>query len=126
MSAEHKTRTNRIVSRLSCDELAALDSRRGKCRRGAFLRIAALGRVPRHVPHVNQDTARDLSRALGNLATVATAMRGGHYAELETVRRLVAEVGAALRGIRFEDGDDEPEALSLAIAPPTEIAEIAK
>lgn len=115
-----KVRVHRIVSRLSDDELVVLDSLRGKCRRGAFLRIAALGRVPRRVPQINQDTALDLSRALGNLATVATAMRAGHFAEIETVRHLVAEVGAALRGIRFEDGDDEPEALQLAIASPAE------
>lgn len=114
-----KTRIHRIVSHLSASELAALDSRRGKCRRGAFLRIAALGRVPRRVPPVNAEAARDLSRALGNLSTVATAMRAGHFAETETVRHLIAEVGAALRGIKFDDGDgDEPEALRLAITPP--------
>jgi hypothetical protein len=51
-------------------------------------------------------------------------MRAGHYTEIETVRHLVSEVGATLRGIRLEDGDEhekqKPEALSLAIASPAE------
>jgi hypothetical protein len=108
----------RVVTRLSVDEADLIDRRRGRIRRGAYLRLSALGNAPRQIPSINREAASNLARSLGNLATIATAMRKGHYHELETILSAVRDLGRQIQGIKLADGDDEsaPEALPVAIA----------
>jgi hypothetical protein len=110
-------RTIRVVARLSEQEADLIDRRRGRIRRGAYLRIAALGNAPRQIPSINREAASNLARSLGNLATIATAMRKGHYHELETILSAVRDLGRKIQGIKLSDGDidDAPEAPSVAI-----------
>jgi hypothetical protein len=77
-------------------EVADLDRRRGKMRRGAYLRACAVGRPPSIVPELNHEAWREVSRAAGNLATIATAMRAGHYSELSECRSALTEFKIAL------------------------------
>ena len=87
-----------VGCRLTDSELKLLDHRRGSISRGEYLRRAALQNAPRPVPEINRQAWVDLGRSLGNLATVATAMRGGAYAELEEVEAAVREVRLKLIG----------------------------
>jgi len=93
-------REHRIGCGMNDQELAQLDRLRGGVSRGEYLRRAALGDAPQQIPEINRQAHADLGRALGNLATVATAMRGGAYAELVEVEKLVREVRNLLIGIK--------------------------
>lgn len=93
-------RTRRIGCGLNDAELDQLDKLRGGVSRGEYVRRAALGDAPATIPEINRLAHADLGRALGNLATVATAMRGGAYAELAEVEKLVREVRNLLIGLK--------------------------
>lgn len=93
-------RTHRIGCGMNDAELEKLDRLRGGVSRGEYLRRAALDKAPRTIPEINRQTHADLGRALGNLATVATAMRGGEYIELQEVEKLVREVRNFLIGVK--------------------------
>lgn len=66
-----------VSVRLNETELAHLDAVRGKLRRGESLRMLALSRLPRPVPEANMKLVLDLSRSLGDLATVEKFLRRG-------------------------------------------------
>jgi hypothetical protein len=85
-------RTHCVSVRLSPAELSLLDSRRARNQRGSYLRACLLDKLPPVIPPVNLSLHRDLGRALGNLATVATAMRGGKYVELPEVLQTVRDL----------------------------------
>jgi len=85
---------------MSDDELAELDRLRGGVSRGEYVRRAALGDAPRTIPEINWQAHADLGRALGNLSTVATAMRGGAYVELAEAENLVRELRNILIGLK--------------------------
>lgn len=99
-----------VKSRVNSRELSALDARRGKMSRGAYLRAAALDRAPRPIPQINICAWRDLGRALGNLASISTAMRSGEYIELSACRNAVVDLRNAILGARdlaMNDENDE-------------------
>jgi hypothetical protein len=85
-------RTHCVSVRLSPAELSLLDSRRGRNQRGSYLRACLLDKLPPVIPPVNLSLYSDLGRALGNLATVATAMRSGKYVELPEVLQAVRDL----------------------------------
>lgn len=98
-----------VKSRLNRNELSRLDARRGKLTRGAFMRHAAIDSIPPTIPPLNLSEHADLGRALGNLATVATAMRGGVFVEIEECRQAVRQVRDLLiGGPQFSHCDEEP------------------
>ena len=90
-----------VAARLTDEELAVCDDRRGLATRGEWLRLAALKALPPPPPPpINVQTARELSRVAGNLATISTAMRGGEYKELADIHSAVAALAAALLGAK--------------------------
>lgn len=95
--AERRTIT--VSSRMTPGELREIDARRGIMQRGEWLRAAAFSALPPSPPPViSLDALRILSRVAGNLSTVAGAMRGGEYVEIEECRAAVAALRAALTG----------------------------
>lgn len=98
-------RTVCVACRLTAAEAEQLDQ--GKpdyISRGEWLRHRALSRqLPRPIPEINRQAWRDLARAAGNLATVATAMRGGDYVEVSDIKRVLADVRNGLIGIAGGD-----------------------
>jgi len=94
-----------VACRLTESEADALDAGRPDgMSRGEWLRHRALSRqLPRPIPEINRQAWRDLARAAGNLATVATAMRGGDYVEVADIKRVLADVRNGLIGIAGGD-----------------------
>ncbi len=79
---KRKTETDRravaVACRLTNEELAVCDARRGGMTRGAWLRVAALQNVPSIVPEVNREAWIDLARAAGNLNQIAKRLNASH------------------------------------------------
>lgn len=95
---------------LSPGEAVILDARRNRLTRGAFLRAAAIDSIPQIIPPVNASLHADLGRALGNLATISTAMRGGDFIEVDECREAVRRVRNLLISVpEFSHCGDELE-----------------
>lgn len=73
----HEQRRHPVSCRLNDAELAQLDARRGQVSRGEWLRLAALSKPPRIVPHVNKIAWADLARSAGNLNQITRAINDG-------------------------------------------------
>lgn len=94
-------RTHCVSSRLNPDELDLLDTRRGKYARGEYLRMAFLHELPpQPPPEINREAWQNLSKVSGNLATIATAMRGGEHIELEEILTELKEFRRQLIGLK--------------------------
>ncbi len=93
-------RTHCVSSRLSKEEIALLDERRGKYARGEYLRLAFLRSLPpAPVPAINREAWLALSKVAGNLETLATAMRGGEYIPLDQIKEAVEDFRMELIGV---------------------------
>lgn len=68
-------RTHCVSARLNDNELKLLDEVRGRFQRGEALRMLSLTSMPRPIPAQNAKTVFELSRSLGNLATVSRFLR---------------------------------------------------
>lgn len=101
-------RTQCVSVRLNTVEAALLDQRRKRSQRGRYLRALLLDRTPPVIPTINLDMHRDLGRALGNLATIATAMRAGNYAELNDVLGAVRALRTSLICGTVTPGSEAP------------------
>ncbi len=102
---EKKLRTHCVSVRLSPTELTELDRRRGKIRRGTFLRNVFLGRKePLQIPAVNLDSFRTSARWAANLNQIARALNAGLDVDIEEVRSTLRNFRLALLG---GGGDDE-------------------
>jgi hypothetical protein len=86
-------RTKCVSVRFSNEELELIDSIREKRTRAYTIRTLALFKMPRPIPAINQLAWLELGRALGNLASVATAMRKGEFV-------VMADVESKVRGLR--------------------------
>ena len=75
--ASSDRRWHSVSCRLTDDELALVDARRGKVRRGEWLRLSALGKPPRIVPELNRVAWVDLARSASNLNQIAHAINAG-------------------------------------------------
>lgn len=97
-------RSHCVSVRVNDAELEKLDRQRERVgmQRGEFLRAAALHKLPPTIPEINREAWRDLGRSLGNLSTVATAMRGGEYALLEDVEQCIKDLRLKLLGVENE------------------------
>lgn len=60
-------RTHCVSSRMSQEELAILDAKRGTVPRGEWLRLSMLGTLPPVVPALNRASWLELGKALNNL-----------------------------------------------------------
>jgi hypothetical protein len=96
-------RTHCVSVRLNNEELSFIDAVRDSgYQRGEMLRILALYHMidPKIVPELNKQVALDLRRALGNLSTVATAMRGGEYVQIDVIREALNRVRQLALGLQ--------------------------
>jgi hypothetical protein len=102
---EIERRVHSVNARLSAAELAALDERRAAVRmqRGAYLRAAALLRLPPSVPAINREAWASLARAAGNLNQIARHLAGGDAVELEAIRAALADFRRGLIGADLGD-----------------------
>lgn len=100
---EKKLRTHCVSVRLNPLELIELDKRRGKIRRGTFLRNMFLGRKePPQIPIVNLDSFRVSARWAANLNQIARSLNVGADVDIEAVRSTLRSFRLALLG-----GEDE-------------------
>lgn len=102
-AAEEDRRKHRVACRITDAELKNLDKLRGGISRGEWMRRSAFGKPPRPVPEINIQAHGRLGNALGNLATIAIAMRQGYYAELDECRTAVKALRNQLLGVFDED-----------------------
>lgn len=102
---EIERRVHSVNARLSAAELAALDERRAAVRmqRGAYLRAAALLRLPPSVPAINREAWASLARAAGNLNQLARHLAGSDAVELEAIRAALADFRRGLIGADLGD-----------------------
>lgn len=85
-------RTTCVSVRLTCEESTLLDARRKTMQRGTYLRSCLLDKLPPVIHPLNIKTASDLGRSLGNLSTLATAMRAGKYINDSEILTLVKDL----------------------------------
>jgi len=95
-------RTHHISVRLNSDELAKLDALRAPVRmqRGEFLRAAALHRLPRTIPGLNQVAWTELSRAASALNHIAHHINAASVAGREFMPE-VSEAREVLSAFRL-------------------------
>lgn len=106
---DDEARVHGVSCRLTHDELAELDRRRGKVRRGEWLRLAALSAPPRIVPEVNKVAWADLAKASSNLNQLARAVNEGRLTTSDAVgaSALLLSMRASIEAVRASlIGDD--------------------
>jgi len=93
-------RTRRLNVYLTDCELAELERRSKKAgiRPPAYLREAALNRLPRTIPELNQAAWVELARSAANLNQIAHRLNVGEEVDLEEVREELAEFRMRLIG----------------------------
>ncbi len=106
--ADAQKRTYCVSVRLSAREAELLDDRRKTMQRGTYLRLCLLDKLPPVIPPLNIKVASNLGRSLGNLSTVATAMRSGKYIEDSQVMALIKDLRLSLvTSYDLEEKDEE-------------------
>lgn len=107
-----KALRRRCVSvRLSPQENAELDRRRGAQQKGRFIRNLFLGRPePKQIPEINRKAYIELARAAANLNQIARALNRGDQIIMEDLIRELQEFRRAmLRGREAEENDSESD-----------------
>ena len=104
-----KVRGRRVSVYLSDAERELLTGRAAQIglRLPAYIRDAALDRLPPMIPALNREAWVALSRAAGNLNQIARAVRGGGAAQAPEVRAALNEFRGALIGA--QEVEDEGE-----------------
>jgi hypothetical protein len=93
---------------MSPAELAELDRRRGKIRRGTFLRNLYLGRrEPRQIPEANRERYAETARWAANLNQLTRQVNAGGEVDLVEVQRVLSGFRLSLLGLTGEDGGDD-------------------
>lgn len=93
-------RKHSISCRLTDAELATIDARRGKVRRGEWLRIAALSKPPRIVPELNRLAWVDLARSASNLNQLTHAINSGSTPSCD-LAHVIADLRRDLDALRL-------------------------
>lgn len=78
---DSEKRRNVVNVWLTDDELAELEQRRGKMRRGAYVRACYQKHVPPEIPEINRQAWTELSRAASNLNQIARKLNNKTKAE---------------------------------------------
>jgi hypothetical protein len=99
-SAEER-RWHSVSCRLTDDELALVDARRGKVRRGEWLRLAALSKPPRIVPEVNRAAWVDLARSASNLNQLTHAINSGSISSSGELSSVIDDLRHDLDALRL-------------------------
>lgn len=90
-----------VSVRMSEFELQDLDRRRGKIRRGTFLRNVFLGKKePKQIPEVNQKVYIETSRWASNLNQIAKQLNTADVIEIEELRRTLNEFRRSIIGLK--------------------------
>ncbi|WP_244596615.1 hypothetical protein [Escherichia coli] len=94
----HLVRSHCVSVRLNNSELSKLNTLRGNCAKGKWLRIASLQKLPTIVPAVNIDTWKTLSEINNKLNRIALHIDSKSedskltHTELFAVKRLIKEL----------------------------------
>ena len=101
-------RTHCVSVRMSDQELQDLDRRRGRVRRGTFLRNVFLGRrEPRQIPEANRARYSETARWAANLNQIARALNAGDGVDVGEVQRILSGFRLSLLGLTGEGGGDD-------------------
>ena len=95
-----------VSVRVSIDELATIDVRRGGMRRGAWLRVAALNSAPPSIPKLNQRAWVALARASANLNQISHKLNisgNENKIEIEEIKKALFEFRGVLIGANFDE-----------------------
>lgn len=92
-------RVVKVASFWTLDEVSALDRRRGRMSRAAYLRAAALHRPPPTVPEVNREQWAELARTAANLNQIAHRLNAGDALPLAEVRAALEAFRRSLIGV---------------------------
>ena len=105
----NEQKRHNVNVRLDDDQLAALETARGRMSRGELLRGALFNSLPRPIPSINLETHQVLGRAFGNLSSLAAASRCGGFVLETELLPLLHEVRNLLISARasLEDGVSE-------------------
>lgn len=88
---------------MSDQELRDLDRRRGKIRRGTFLRNLFLGkREPRQIPEVNRESYAESARWAANLNQLARSVNVGGEVDMAELQRVLGGFRLSLLGLAGE------------------------
>lgn len=106
-----RLRSRRLSLYATADELAEIQRRAARVgmQPTAFLREAALGRLPRAVPELNREAWEALSRAASNLNQLARQMNFGEVLDLEEVLEELRQFRASLYGARLPSAEEADE-----------------
>jgi hypothetical protein len=97
-----------VSSRMSKEELDELDRRRGRIRRGAFLRNVFLGKKePRQIPEVNREKYIETARWAANLNQLSRSLNAGNGVDVAELQRILSGFRLSLLGLTGEDGGDD-------------------
>ena len=109
--SEKALRRRCVSVRLSPQENAELDQRRGAQQRGRFMRNLFLGRAePKQIPEINRKAYIELARSAVNLNQIARALNRGDRIILEELIRELQEFRRSmLRGREAEENDSESD-----------------
>jgi hypothetical protein len=103
---DHERRRHIVKALFNDDELELLNMYRGEVKRSEYLRSASIGKLrPQPPAAINCEAWLTLSKAAGNLATLAVAARAGAYIEDEKILDGIR----AFRNSLFTDFGNEPE-----------------
>jgi len=93
---------------MSPAELRELDRRRGKIRRGTFLRNLYLGKKePRQIPEANRERYAETARWAANLNQLTRVLNAGGEVDLVELQRILSAFRLSLLGLtEREDSDD--------------------
>ncbi len=94
-------RWHSVSCRLTDEELATLDARRGKVRRGEWLRLAALSKPPRIVPELNRAAWVDLARSASNLNQITHAINSGSISSAGDLASVLDDLRHDLDALRL-------------------------
>lgn len=101
-------RVHCVSVRMSDRELQDLDRRRGRVRRGTFLRNVFLGKKePRQIPEVNRARYAETARWAANLNQLVRMMNAGGEVDMAELQRVLAGFRLSLLGLTGEDGGDD-------------------
>lgn len=72
-------------------ELKELDRRRGRIRRGAYVRQSLLDKPPAVIPELNRQAYAELARSASNLNQIARQLNIGDQVEMQSVLNALRE-----------------------------------
>lgn len=100
-------RTITVSSRFSPEEVAVLDERRGKMKRGAYLRNMFFGgKPPRQIPEVNRKAYAESARWAANLNQIARRANVGDV-NFDELREVLKGFRQSLLDAKNYDDDRE-------------------